>query len=329
MGIIDTGKAGGSPYAGYARQGAVIVPRCLFFVEETANTAIVQAAPTVTVNPRRGGQDKAPWKDLDLTAITGQTVEAKHLFDVHLGETIAPYIALEPRKALLPLKRGEAAIPTNDRGPGGIRLGGLERRMRERWQTVSRLWEENKAPANRLNLLGQLDYMGKLSSQLEWMEDAGDRPMRVVYTSAGQPTASLLQDDAVVVDYKLFWIACKDLDEANYLLAVINSDALQEAVKPLMSKGQFGARDLQKHLWKLPIPEFDPAQELHSEIAKAGASAAARAKAKLDDLREKRGDKLTVTIARRELRAWLRTSTEGKAVETTVGRLLAEKMSHP
>ena len=40
--------------------------------------------------------------------------------------------------------------------------------MRERWQTASRLWEENKALANNLNLLGQLDYMGKLSSQLEW-----------------------------------------------------------------------------------------------------------------------------------------------------------------
>ena len=59
--------------------------------------------------------------------------------------------------------------------------------MRERWQTVSRLWEENKALANNLKLLGQLDYMGKLSSQLEWQQDKADRPVRVVYTSAGQP----------------------------------------------------------------------------------------------------------------------------------------------
>ena len=44
--------------------------------------------------------------------------------------------------------------------------------MRERWQTVSRLWEENKALANNLNLLSQLDYMGKLSSQLKWLRDA-------------------------------------------------------------------------------------------------------------------------------------------------------------
>ena len=283
----------------------------------------MQAAPTVTVNPRRGSQDKAPWKDLDLTDIVGQTVENRHLFNVHLGETVAPYVALEPLKALLPLKRGDIAIPTDDDGPGGIRLGGLERRMRERWQTVSRLWEGNKALANRLNLLGQIDYMHKLSSQLEWQQDAGDRPVRVVYTKSGEPTAALLHDSGPLVDHLLYWISCKDTQEANYLLAIINSDALQEAVRPLMSKGQFGARDLHKHLWKLPIPGFDPSQELHTAIVAAGATAAIGAGKKLDELRELRGDKLTITIVRRELRAWLRMSPEGTTVETSVGRLLA------
>ena len=195
--------------------------------------------------------------------------------------------------------------------------------MRERWQTVSRLWEENKALANNLKLLGQLDYIGKLSSQLEWQEDAGDRSIRVAYSSSGVPTAALVTDDGVLVDYTLFWIACKDVNEANYLLAVINSTTLYESVKSLMPKGQFGARHLQKHLWKLAIPEFDPAEELHSVIAEAGAAAAAKAKAKLNELREKRGDKLTVTIARRELRSWLRTSDEGNSVEDSVTKLLA------
>ena len=322
-GITDTGAAGESPYGGYSRQGATIVPRCLFFVNETENTAIVQAAPTVTVNPRRGKQDKAPWKGLDLTAVTGQTVENRHLFNVHLGETIAPYVALEPLKALLPLKRGDAAIPTDDDGPAGIRLGGLERRMRDRWRTVSRLWEDNKALANNLNLLGQLDYMGKLSSQLDWQHSSEDGQLRVVYTKSGEPTAALLQDSEALVDHLLYWISCRDIEEANYLLAIVNSDALQAAVQPLMSKGQFGPRDLHKHLWKLPIPEFDPAQELHTDIAEAGATAAAAAGKKLAELREQRGDKLTVTIARRELRKWLRTSPKGRAVETAVGRLLA------
>ncbi len=158
---------------------------------------------------------------------------------------------------------------------------------------------------------------------MEWRRNTDSRPIRIVYTSAGQPTATLIHDDNVVVDYKLFWVACKNKDEANYLLAIINSDALQAAVRPLMSKGQFGARDLQKHLWKLPISEFDPSQELHTTIAEAGTRAAIAAGKKLEELREQRGDKLTVTIARRELRAWLRSSEEGQTVETAVGRLLA------
>ena len=70
-----------------------------------------------------------------------------------------------------------------------------------------------------------------------------------------------------------------------------------------MSRGQFGARDLQKHLWKLPIPEFDASHELHADIAAAGAAAAVGASARLAALREERGDGVGVTIVRRELRA--------------------------
>ena len=320
-GITDTSVTGDSPYVGYARQGASIVPRCLFFVIETENTAVIQAGQTVTVNPRRGSQDKAPWRNLDLTAITEQTIESRHLYDVHLGETVVPYAILEPLKALLPVKRGEYQIPTDGNEPGGIRLSGLERRMRGRWQTINRLWDENKQRATKLNLLGQIDYQRKLSSQLAWQKNAEERPVRIVYTQNGVPTAALIEDGAVV-DTKLYWITCKDTQEANYLLAIINSDALYEAVTPLMSKGQFGARDLHKHLWKLPIPEFDAGDKLHASLSKAGERAAAGAAERLAELRAERGERLTVTIARRELRAWLRKSAEGAAVEGLVERLL-------
>ncbi len=159
VGITDTSELGESPYAGHSRQGASIVPRCLFFVNETENRAVIQAGQTITVNPRRGSQDKAPWKSLDLSAISEQTIESGHVYDVHLGETVVPYATLPPLKAVLPVRRTEDRIPTDANGVGGIRLGGLDRRMRGRWQTVSGLWEENKARANRLNLLGQVDYI--------------------------------------------------------------------------------------------------------------------------------------------------------------------------
>ena len=322
-GITDTGVVGDSPYAARSRNGATIFPRVLFFVNETENTAIVQTAQTVTVNPRRGSQDKAPWKDLDLAAITGQTVERRHLFDVHLGETVAPYVTLEPLKALLPLKQGDDAIPTDPDGPGGIRLGGLERRMRERWRTVSRLWEDNRAVTNRLNLLGRLDYHRELSSQLDWQSNHDDRPVRLAYTSSGQPTAAILKCDADLVENVLFWVACKDVNEANYLMAIINSDVVATSVNKYTVPNWAGnTRHLHKHVWKLPIPEFDRDNRLHVRLAEAGERVAEGASARLAELRSERGERLTVTIARRELRAWLRGSAEGRAVEGVVQSLL-------
>ena len=321
VGIMDTSEVGESPYAGHSRQGASIVPRCLFFVNETENRAVIRAGGTITVNPRRGAQDKAPWKTLDLSAISEQTIESAHVYDVHLGETVVPYATLPPLKAVLPVRRGEDSIPTDAEGVGGIRLGGLDRRMRQRWQTISGIWEENKARANRLNLLGQLDYISKLSSQLEWMKDSKDRPVRVVYTKSGEPTAALIQDDNVIVDHLLYWIACESVQEAYYLLAIINSRTLSEAASQFMSRGQFGARDLHKHLWKLPIPEYDANNGLHTSISDAGRKASEGAAARLAELYEER-KRVTVTIARRELRAWLRGSEEGGLVEGLVARLL-------
>ena len=318
--ISDVEITRASPYVSHARQGASIVPRCMFFVSEVENPALVQAGQTVTVNPRRGGQNKEPWKSLDLTAITGQTVESAHLFDVHLGETLVPYATLDPLKALLPLRQGETSIPAGGR-VGGIRLDGLARRMRGRWRTISRLWDEKKAEVNRLNLLGRLDYNKELSAQLVWQECQGGRPVRVVYSSSGEPTAALVANDNCLVDYTLFWLTCADGHEANYLLAIINSNVLYGAVSSLMPKGLFGARHVHKHLWKLPIPEFDAAHPLHLAISKAGEAAAAGAAKQLEQLRQDR-PKLTVTIARRELRKWLRASAEGKAVEEGVGELL-------
>ena len=317
-GITDTSESGESPYAGYSRRGADIYPRVFFFVNETENRAVIQAGGTITVNPRRGSQDKAPWKTLDLSAISEQTIETAHVYDVHLGETVVPYATLPPLKAVLPVRRGEYSVPRDAEGVGGIRLGGLDRRMRQRWQTVSGLWEENKARANRLNLLANLDYIHKLSSQLEWMKDSKDRPVRVVYTKAGNPTAALIQDDSIIVDHLLYWISCENAQEAYYLLAIINSQLLSESVAQFMSRGQFGARDLHKHLWKLLIPEFDANNSLHTSISDAGRKASEGAAARLSELYEER-DRVTVTIARRELRAWLRGSDEGREVEGLVG----------
>ena len=49
-----------SPYAEVSSQGPTITDRRLFFIEETASTAMIPAANTINVKPRLGDQDKKP-----------------------------------------------------------------------------------------------------------------------------------------------------------------------------------------------------------------------------------------------------------------------------
>ena len=319
--LTDTSEMSESQYAQHAHNGATLVPRCLFFVNEVESQVTLPARNTITVYPRRGSQDKSPWRDLSLPNLSNKTIENDHVFNVHLGETLAPYITLEPLKVVLPVKHGDKAISTDQSGVAGIDISSIKRLMRIRWRIISRIWEENKRPANKLNLLQQIDYYGKLSRQLAWMDDPGDRPIRVIYASSGIPTAAILYEADAIVDNKLFWITCVDMLEAYYLLAVINSEVLYQKVTPFMTKGQWGPRDLQKHLWQLPIPEFNSSNKLHMSISEAGQAAAAGVAEQLNKLHQER-DQVTVAIARRELRRWLLESDEGKAVEQTVAKLL-------
>ena len=313
-----------SPYNNHSRKGADIYPRCFYFVEETTNPAIVQAGQTITVNPRRGSQDKEPWRSLDLSSIIGQAVGVQHVYDVYLGETVVPYATLQALKAVLPLKHGDARLPADPGGVGGISLGSLGQRMRLRWRIISGLWEENKRPVNRLSLLGRLDYHRELSAQLEWGQNPGDRPIRVVYSSSGAPTATLLYDNDAIVDYTLFWIACRDTREAYYLLAIINSETLAENVNKYTTANWAGnTRHLQKHLWKLRIPEFNPKELLHVSLSEAGQAAAEGVAEQISQLRQER-DTVTSRIARSRIREWLKDSEPGRVVETLVGELLSQ-----
>lgn len=317
--LIDTSGAMASPYGNRARNGATIFPRCLLFVESAEGTATIRPAGTQVTQPRRGRYDKPPYKDLPLNSFHGMTVETDHVFDIHLGETLVPYATLEPLRAVLPARKSSLALAPAG-AVGGIDPFLLEERVRDRWTEMARLWDANKKPNDKKSLLDQIDYFGKLSSQFEWMRSKQDQ-IRVAYGGSGRPTAAILPESGAIADYTTFWIACNSPAEANFVLAIINSDVLRALVEPLMPKGQYGSRHLQKHLWRLPIPEFDPESRLHQAISAAGVSAAKGAASVLAEIRESK-ESVSTTAARNEINMWLAESAEGQQVESLVGELL-------
>ena len=317
-----------SPYADKARQGATIVPRVLYFVDvQESATALVKGIKKVS--PRRSSQEKEPWKNLHPPELIDAPIEEEHIWDIHLGETVAPYVLLESRKAVLPVRHGEKLITPKERKKladnsvetiCGLEPGSMESRMRDRWKVINKLWDINKSTNNKLDLIGQLDYIGKLSAQL-----IQTTPIRLLYTSSGRPTAVILVDSDEPVDSTLYWVDCSTMDEAHYLAAIVNSDTLAETVQRFMPKGQFGARHLQKHLWRLPIPTYDSNNPLHSDLATLGSQLATEAAIQLTALQTSRAAEnkhTTITVARRELRQWLSTHPPAQQVEDLVAKLL-------
>ena len=320
--LVDTSGGFASPYGDRTRRGADIYPRPLFFVTLDETAALVQAANVRSVSPRRSKQEKLPWKELDFPQLSGQAIETEHVYDVYLGESVAPYVLLEPLKAVLPLSKSNSELVKTHDGWYGVDPLMLGERMRRRWRTINELWDKHKSDNNKLSLLERIDYVGNLGAQQPSDIQAVHR---VVCATSGHPTAAILDGDGSLVDHTLYWVSASSRVEASYVSAIINSQALESAVEPLMAKGQFGARHVHKHLWRLPIPGYDESDSLHVEIAQAGEDAAAGAKALWDEIRAERegtGQSTSVTVARREIRRWLSESPEGQRVEELVSRLL-------
>ena len=164
--ITDTSGEFASPYGNRARVGATIYPRCLFFVTVEESESKI-GADVVHTTPRRGAQDKEPWRSLDLSHLHRLPIEREYIWDVHLGETLAPYIMLEPLKAILPMSHESPYLELDPDVPGGLDSSSLARRMRRRWEQISQLYLEHKPANNKGGLLGQLDHFHALSAQSE------------------------------------------------------------------------------------------------------------------------------------------------------------------
>lgn len=120
-----------------------------------------------------------------------------------------------------------------------------------------------------MTLAQAVNHLQKLTSQ------AARSLIRVLYTKAGtRLSACWLEDDDVVVDTSAYWSAAHSLEEAAYVVAILNTRIVLDRVKDLQPVGQRDARHFDNLVWTLPIPEFDAAEALHGDLATAALHAA-------------------------------------------------------
>lgn len=242
-----------SPYASRFRQGAIFSPRLLFFVERGAVGPLGAASGQIPIHSSRSADEKRPWKDLPTQS---GMIEARFVRPMYSGENLLPYRVYASLLCVVPESNGRLLKERDEIA----RFTGLS----NWWQNAESIWDSGKSRATTLTLAEQLDYMGKLSAQFPIP------PMRVIYNSAGMHIAAAkLYDTQGVINNKLYWCTAQTETEADYLCAILNSPVTTEMVRPLMSYGK-DERDIHKHVWKLPIPEFDPSIPSLARLAALG-----------------------------------------------------------
>lgn len=207
---------------------------------------------------RTGTLDKAPWTGVEPPR---GPVEGQFLRRVVLGETIAPFRLLEPVTAVIPLdglKPLDAAAASE---AGHRHLAAWLRDTEAKWTANSNKGTEGLP---RMTLLARINHMSGLSAQ------AGQPSVRVLYTKAGtRLSAVTIAADDAVVDHMAYWAPARSAEEAAYLVAIINSAAVLAKVTDLQPQGQRDKRHFDNLVWTLPIPEYDPADALHRDLAAA------------------------------------------------------------
>lgn len=232
-------------------QGASVVPRMLFLVDDAPAGPLGAGAGRKAVRSHRSSLEKRPWRD--LPGLEG-VIETQFIRPLHLGATIAPFRPLEPLQAVVPWDGKHLLAPGSrmDLYPG----------LADWWGRAETLWQEHRAPATQLSLLEQFDYRNKATHQFP------PAPHRVVYSKAGNRLASArISDLDVFIDHMLYWAAAASVDEARYLTAVLNSQVVLDRVAPFQSRGAFGPRHFDLYVFYVPIPLFDANNPAHMEIA--------------------------------------------------------------
>jgi hypothetical protein len=291
----------GSPYRKAFRQGATLVPRMLCLVERQARGKLGADPSMPLVRSWRSSQEKTPWNTVGALE---DNIEADFIRPVLLGESILPYRVFRPFQGVIPVNGDGTALSSEAAANRGY--AGILRWMR----AAENVWKRHAE--SHMSLIERWNYHNELGAQFPISK------LRVVYAKAGtQPAATMIRDHSAVVDHKLYWSAVETEDEARYLLSILNSETTRIRIAHLQSLGQFGARDFDKVMFTLPIPRFDPQNELHETLA----ALAQKAEAVAADVAL--GENVKFQRARKLIREALAEAGIAKEIDGAAGELLA------
>jgi len=267
-------------YKGFCR-GADVYPRQFWLVDITPHPrfGVDPTRPLVMTSFRAKRMAKRDYKDLDIEG----NVDKNFLYGLLTSTELVPFGHSPLRVAVLPIEPRTTDYKIIDakeaERKGFLGLADWLAKCEVEWKS------RRGAKAKRIDLYGWLDYRKKLTRQNPKAR------FRVVYPASATYLVSCVIDRRLesllvkvdetslplrnlVSDITTYYYDTNSEEEAHYLCSVLNSKIIDEIIKPMQSRGQFGPRDFHKKPLELTIPKYDPLNPIHKKLSKLGKKAA-------------------------------------------------------
>lgn len=302
-----------------ALQGADVMPRTAWF-HELMPAVGPRGAPYVQVDPIVvGASQRSYLVELAHAAVgfactPGRRLKAAWVFPVLTSALIVQFHINQPADAVLPLlprsgtNRNLAAASLSTDRVAAAHFG-------EVFAELNCLWPSQAPWGSSAVFTRKLNFRNKLTAQqfhvgqrIVVFGAGGKRPCAAAFTV---PAATA---DRLVFDQTVYWFEVADDDERDFVVGMLNSDALAAAIRPFQPHGNYGER----HVHKLAVqvlPQWDPASSQHQLVVQC--------------TRVLRGDLMAAVAADARLGAVLSTPTASVATRrTTLRQYLGTLPSH-
>lgn len=199
-------------------------------------------------------------KKVSCNGLTAENVDKSYIFDAFISKHLSPFYMATPAKVLMPGKKVDGqwkAISATDRALMNSSTAYVFNQIEEDANTPSSL---ETYLHDTINIYGKLDKQN--FSTKNWL---------VLSSASGaNPCAAYISLETfdrtrLIIDQTLYWYLADSENEAIYIVGLLNSDALSDAIRDFQPEGGFGKRHIHTLPYKI-IPKYDNEDAAHIEV---------------------------------------------------------------
>ena len=238
-------------------QGADIMPRTALFHDFSQSPngtwSIRKIENTSELYYLLSDSHKDVCRDLEVDGFSND-----YIYDCLISKHLSPFAVSEPTKVILPGKR----IDGRWRGLSDEEIALLNSGTS---YAFSEIQTESGMPLSalfdqKINIRSKLDKQSFGLARWLVLSNAGGTNPCAAYIDLNN-----MEKKKLIIDQTLYWYLAESEEEALYIVGILNSVTLSNAISDFQPQGGFGARHIHTIPYKI-IPRFDISDDAHMEV---------------------------------------------------------------